>query len=299
MSQAQVIGIDLGGTAIKLGRFLRDGTCVASFSVPTPQPALPQAVLATLIDAIKRLKTPDCLAIGVGTPGPIDPQGRIAKLAINLPHWQEIPLADWLEAAITLPVILENDANCAGLGEAWQGAGRYFQDFMLLTLGTGVGGAIFFNGELYGGRGGAAGELGLMSINYQGPDCHSGNYGSLEQHVSAQAIQRETGKSGAELAQLAAKGIPEAIAYWETYGQLLGIGIANLLYILTPQAVILGGGISASADYFLPTLEAEIKARVLTPSRESLTIVVAELGNRAGMLGAARLAWQKKYSQLE
>ncbi|MGL5032492.1 MAG: ROK family protein [Microcystaceae cyanobacterium] len=290
---AQVIGIDLGGTAIKFGRFLEDGTCLQSFSLPTPQPAFPQSVLATLIEGLQDLQTTDCQAIAVGTPGPADATGRIAQLAINLPHWENIPLADWLEKASNLPVILENDANCAGLGEAWLGAGQKFKNFILLTLGTGVGGAIFLNGELFVGPQGAGGELGLVTINYDGPICHSGNSGSLEQHVSAQAIQRETNKNGAELAQLAEKGVPEAIAYWENYGRLLGIGLVNLIYMLTPEAVIIGGGISASAEYFFPTMEAEINQRVLLPSRKNLKIVVAELGNRAGMLGAAKLAWQK------
>jgi glucokinase len=293
MASPQVIGIDLGGTAIKLGRFLEDGTCVDSFSCPTPQPSFPPSVLSALLEGLQALQTPDCLAIGVGTPGPTDALGRIAKLAINLPHWENIPLADWLEKATGLATILENDANCAAIGEAWLGAGQAFQDFILLTLGTGVGGAIFLKGELFVGWQGAGGELGLISIDYRGPACHSGNSGSLEQHVSAQAIQRETQKNGAELAQLAQKGVPEAIAYWEHYGRLLGVGISNLVYVLTPEAVILGGGISASAEYFFPTMQAEIEQRVLLPSRENLKIVVAELGNRAGMLGAARLAWQK------
>ena len=289
----QVLGIDLGGTTIKFGRFLADGSCLESFSLPTPQPSFPQAVLATLTEGIERLKTADCVAIGLGMPGPTDPQGRIAKLAINLPHWQNIPLADWVETACGLPTVLENDANCAGLGEAWLGAGQAFQDFILLTLGTGVGGAVFFGGELFVGHRGAGGELGLLTLDYRGPVCHSGNSGSLEQHVSAQAIQRETQKNGAELAQLAQKGVPEAIAYWENYGRLLGAGLANLIYVLTPEAVIMGGGISASAEYFFPTMEVEIEKRVLLPSRENLQILVAQLGNRAGMIGAARLAWQK------
>jgi glucokinase len=298
MASPQVIGIDLGGTAIKLGRFLEDGTCLEAFSLPTPQPALPQSVLVTLVEGIQSLQTLDCQAIGVGTPGPADAQGRIAKLAINLPHWENIPLADWLEKASGLPTILENDANCAAIGEAWLGAGRSFQDFILLTLGTGVGGAIFLKGELFVGLQGAGGELGLLTIDYRGPVCHSGNRGSLEQQVSAQAIQRETNKNGAELAQLAQKGVPEAIAYWEHYGRLLGVGISNLIYVLTPEAVIIGGGIGASAEYFFPTMQAEIAQRVLLPSRENLKIVVAELGNQAGMLGAARLAWQRLVRKL-
>lgn len=292
MEKPQVLGIDLGGTAIKLGRFLEDGTCLQSLSLPTPQPALPIAVFKALIQGIHLLKTEHCIAIGIGTPGPSDKTGRIAKLAINLPEWVNIPLADWVEKETCLPTTLSNDANCAGLGEAWLGAGRRFQNFILLTLGTGVGGAVFLNGELFTGLQGAGGELGLISINFDGPICNSGNRGSLEQYVSLQGIRRETGKEGLELAELAEKGDPEALAFWQHYGQLLGVGVANLVYILTPEAVILGGGLSASAQFFLPAMITELNQRVLGPSRESLAIAVAELGNEAGMLGAAKLAWQ-------
>ena len=292
MEKPQVLGIDLGGTAIKLGRFLKDGTCLQSLSLPTPQPALPIAVFKALIQGIHLLKTEHCIAIGIGTPGPSDKTGRIAKLAINLPEWVNIPLADWVEKETNLPTTLSNDANCAGLGEAWLGAGRRFQNFILLTLGTGVGGAVFLNGELFTGLQGAGGELGLISINFDGPICNSGNRGSLEQYVSLQGIRRETGKEGLELAELAEKGDPEALAFWQHYGQLLGVGVANLVYILTPEAVILGGGLSASAKFFLPAMVTELNQRVLGPSRESLAIAVAELGNNAGMLGAAKLAWQ-------
>ncbi len=292
MEKPEVLGIDLGGTAIKLGRFLEDGTCLQSLSLPTPQPALPIAVFETLIKGIHLLKTEHCIAIGIGTPGPSDKTGRIAKLAINLPEWVNVPLADWVEKETNLPTTLSNDANCAGLGEAWLGAGRRFQNFILLTLGTGVGGAVFLNGELFTGLQGAGGELGLISINFDGPICNSGNRGSLEQYVSLQGIRRETGKEGLELAELAEKGDPEALVFWQHYGQLLGVGVANLVYILTPEAVILGGGLSASAKFFLPAMITELNQRVLSPSRENLAIVVAELGNDAGMLGAAKLAWQ-------
>jgi glucokinase len=226
-------------------------------------------------------------------PGPADAQGRIAQLAINLPQWHNIPLADWLEDHSQLPTVLENDANCAGLGEAWLGAGQNYQDFILLTLGTGVGGAVFLNGELFTGRRGAGGELGLISIETEGYPCNSGNRGSLEQHASAQTLRRELDMTGLELAELAKQGDAQAIAYWEKFGQRLGIGLANLIYVLTPEAVIIGGGLSASAEYFFPSMESEIEERVLLPSRQGLKILVAQLGNRAGMIGAARLAWQK------
>lgn len=299
----QVIGIDLGGTAIKLGRFSEDGICHQSLTVPTPQPATPEAVLAAMTDAILQLQTPPFLkggqggdrirAIGIGTPGPADATGRIARVAINLKNWHNVPLADWLEFKTGLPTILANDANCAGLGEAWLGAGRHFKNLILLTLGTGVGGAVIQDGKLFAGHLGAAGELGLIAINPDGPECNSGNRGSLEQYVSVQAIRRETGLEPLELANLAKSGDAKALEYWQNYGRYLGIGLASIIYILTPEAIIIGGGISAGAEFFLPAVIAEIERRVLPTSREDLQLLVAELGNQAGMVGAAKLAWMR------
>jgi len=288
----QVIGIDLGGTAIKLGRFSEDGTCHQSLTVPTPQPATPEAVLIAITDAISQLNPTEnsVKAIGIGTPGPADANGRIARVAINLKNWHDVPLADWLEAKTGLPTILANDANCAGLGEAWLGAGRDFKNLILITLGTGVGGAIIQDGKLFVGHTGAAGELGLISINPDGPECNSGNRGSLEQYVSVQAIRRDTGLEPLELANLAKNGDVKALEYWQKYGRYLGVGLANLIYILTPEAVIIGGGVSAGAEYFLSTVKAEIEQRVIPSSRENLQLLIAELGNQAGIVGAAKLA---------
>ncbi|MGK7952659.1 MAG: ROK family protein [Xenococcaceae cyanobacterium] len=293
MKQAEVIGIDLGGTAIKLGRFLEDGTCLESLSIPTPQPSLPEAVVESIATTVNRLQqNNNCLAIGIGSPGPADNSGRIAKIAINLIGWHNVPLADWLEAKTGLPTVVANDANCAGIGEAWLGAGKKFKHSILLTLGTGVGGAIILDGKLFTGHFGAAGELGLTTLNPQGHPCRSGNSGSLEQHASIGAIYRATGKKPAELGKLAALGDRSAKEFWQSYGQILGAGIASLIYVLTPEAVIIGGGISASAEFFLPATIAEIEKRVLSTSRCGLQILTAKLGNQAGMLGAAKLAWE-------
>ncbi|MEA5572358.1 ROK family protein [Calothrix sp. UHCC 0171] len=290
----EVIGIDLGGTAIKLGRFTVDGTCIKSLTVETPQPAMPEAVLDVLVAAIAQLDPNNkSIAIGVGMPGPSDPQGRIALVSINLPGWRDVPLAAWLEAKTGKPTILANDANCAGLGEAWLGAGNRFKNFILLTLGTGVGGAIFIDGKLFIGHYGAAGELGLINLYPDGHECNSGNNGSLEQSTSIRAIRRLTGKEPAELAVLAEKGDVTALKFWQEYGRNLGIGLSSLIYVLTPEAILLGGGISASAKFFLPTAKAEIESRVFITSRVGLEILPAELGNAAGMLGAAKLAFTK------
>ncbi len=287
----QVIGIDLGGTAIKLGRFTTDGNCLQSLSVDTPQPATPEAVLSTIVNAIAQLDPNNgSVAIGLGTPGPADAGGRIAKVAINLAGWHDVPLADWLETKTGKPTILANDANCAGLGEAWLGAGRNFPNLILLTLGTGVGGAIILDGKLFVGHQGAAGELGLITLNSEGPMCNSGNQGSLEQYTSISAIRRRTGKEPAELGVLAEAGDPKALTFWQEYGKELGIGLTSLLYVLTPQAIIIGGGVSGSFRFFFPSLQAEIEKRVLPTSRVGLQILPAALGNRAGMVGAAKLA---------
>ncbi|MEB3117737.1 MAG: ROK family protein [Limnothrix sp.] len=294
MGSATVIGVDLGGTAIKLGRYTATGDCLASLVIDTPQPATPTAVTEAIAAAIQQLD-PDrgAIAIGIGTPGPADAAGRIARVAINLEGWHDVPLADWMEAATGRSTILANDANCAGLGEAWLGAGRQFQDLLVLTLGTGVGGAVILGGELFTGRTGAAGELGLITLNPDGPPCNSGNQGSLEQYTSVQAVRRRTGLEPHQVAAKAAAGDLEAIAFWAAYGRDLGAGLASLIYIFTPEAVVIGGGISAGAQWFFPAMEAEVNRRVLPSSREGLQIAVAELGNQAGMAGAARLAWQR------
>ncbi|MDJ0728776.1 MAG: ROK family protein [Crocosphaera sp.] len=293
MENPSVIGLDLGGTAIKLGQFLEDGTCINSLTVDTPQPATPEAVVKTMVDAIAQLTSEqNCLALGVGTPGPADKSGRIAKVAINLSEWENVPLADWLEAQTGLPTTIANDANCAGLGEAWLGAGKDYQNLIMLTLGTGVGGAIILDGHLFTGHLGSAGELGLITLNFDGPVCNSGNNGSLEQYSSIQAIRRMTGKEPAELGKLAENGNKQALEFWESYGCLLGAGLASLIYILTPEAIVVGGGISGSTRFFFPATLEEIERRVLPSSRENLQLLTAKLGNQAGMVGAAKLAWE-------
>ena len=293
MEKPSVIGLDLGGTAIKLGQFLADGTCINSLTVATPQPATPEAVVKSMVEAIAQLTpTGNCLALGVGTPGPADKSGRIAKVAINLSGWQDVPLADWLEAQTGLPTTVAIDANCAGLGEAWLGAGKDYQNLIMLTLGTGVGGAIILNGHLFTGHLGAAAELGLITLNFDGPVCNSGNNGSLEQYGSIQAIRRMTGKEPAELGELAERGDKPTLEFWESYGCLLGAGLASLIYVLTPEAIVIGGGISGSTKFFFPATLEEIERRVLLSSRENLQLLTAKLGNQAGMVGAAKLAWE-------
>lgn len=291
---AELIGVDIGGSAIKLGRFNREGDLLAESTVPTPQPSMPGAVCMAVVEAIEALD-PERRAdrVGIGLPGPADREGRIARRAINLPGWEQIPLADWLEPQIERPVVLANDANCALLGEAWRGAAREERDVILLTLGTGVGGGVLIDGALFTGPSGAGAELGLIGVDPSGPPCHSGNTGSLEQYGSISGLARLSPCSPEELCRRAQAGDPEALAVWERYGARLGQGLSSLLYVLTPRLVLLGGGLSAGIEFFLPALRREVEARVLSESREGLVIRRCALGNGAGRLGAARLALER------
>ena len=291
---SQLIGVDLGGTAIQLGRVSADGTRRAEAECATPRPAMPGAVTMAIAEAIEAID-PQRLAerVGIGHPGPSDRSGRVARIAINLPGWREVPLAEWLEPRLERRVTLANDANCALLGERWAGAAREASDVLLLTLGTGVGGAVLLGGELFLGHGGAAAEPGLIGVDPQGPSCRSGNRGSLEQYCSIEGLARLSPLPPAELVRLAVAGDAAAQAVWDAYGRWLGIGLSSLIYVLTPQLVLLGGGLSAACRQFLPAVWQEVEARVLPVSREGLRIERCALGNGAGRLGAAWLAKQR------
>ena len=293
-SSSQVIGIDLGGTAIKLARFSRSGDLLAEAQLPTPQPAVPGAVTMALCEAVEELD-PQRLAavVGIGLPGPMDAAARVARVCINLPGWEEVPLADWLEPRLERRVTLANDGNCAVVGEAWRGAAQGYGDVVLLTLGTGVGGGVLLNGSLFTGHNGAAAEPGLIGVDPEGPACNSGNRGSLEQFASIGALRRLSEREPRELGRAAAAGDPEALAVWDRYGSSLGVGITSLVYMFTPQLVLLGGGLAGAAPHFLPALKREVETRVQAVSREGLRIEACALGNGAGRLGAARLALQR------
>jgi glucokinase len=251
-------------------------------------------VCQAVVDAVAALD-PEHRAdrVGIGLPGPTDREGRIARLAINLPLWRRVPLADWLEPQLERPVVLANDANCALIGEAWLGAALGCPDTILLTLGTGVGGGVLINGSLFSGPDGAGAELGLVGVDPEGPPCHSGNQGSLEQYCSIAGLGRLSPLDPAELCRRAAAGDGEAMAVWEQYGRRLGQGLTSLLYVLSPRLVLIGGGLSAAIDHFLPALWREVEQRVLPESRNGLVIRRCALGNGAGRLGAARLALER------
>ena len=291
---SQFIGVDLGGSSIKLGKFNQKGDLIAGQVIPTPQPSVPGVVTIAICDAIQSLDPlHQSSYVGIGLPGPIDSLGRLAKACINLPGWTEVPLADWLEPRLNRKVTLGNDGNCALLGEVWKGSAIGSSDVVLITLGTGVGGGVMLNGKLFSGSNGAAAEPGLICIDQKGPICNSGNNGSLEQFGSVSGLKRLSKFSPIELNHLANLGDAEALSVWKEYGKNLGVGISSLIYLFTPQLVLIGGGLSASAAHFLPHVQNEVDKRVHPTSREGVIIRKCALGNEAGCMGAAKLAMQR------
>ena len=291
VSNDQFIGVDLGGNSIKTGLFDLNGILLAETNKATPDPPMPGAVTISICEAIELIDpTHKAKYVGISLPGPMDSQNRVARVCINLPGWIDVPLADWLESRLERKVILGNDGNCALIAEGWKGAAKGFDDVILLTLGTGVGGGVMIGGEIFIGRNGAAAEPGLICIDPNGFDCNSGNNGSLEQFGSLKGLQRLSNSDPIELNYKASLGDDDAIKIWEKYGEKLGVGISSLVYMFTPQLIIIGGGLSAAAKHFIPSIRKEVEIRVQEVSREGLLIKPCSLGNGAGRLGAARLA---------
>jgi glucokinase len=229
------------------------------------------------------------VSVGIGVPGLYDPvEGTIRSLT-NVPGaWQDKPVARPVREALGLPVALVNDARAFGLAELRLGAGRGASSMVGLTLGTGVGGVIAVDGHVVLGHDGTAGELGHQTIDPDGPWCNCGNRGCLEAFARADQIAIACGTPTAEEAfRRARAGDVRARTGLADIARYLGIGIANVITLVTPDRVVIGGGIGAALDLLLPGIEAELRRRVTMTSLDDVTVVAAELGIWAGAIGAA------------
>jgi glucokinase len=219
----------------------------------------------------------------------------------NFPDWNNLPLKKELEAALGLPVSIENDANAAALGEQWRGAGRGIASMILLTLGTGVGGGIVLDGRIWPGADGMAGEIGHMTIIPDGRRCGCGNTGCLEMYASSRGIvmtyqersSRPAAVTSEEIYRAARNGDMLAVDVMKGMGRLLGIGIANLVNIFNPEMIVIGGGVKDAWPLFMEAAREEIRKRAFEYPAARTQIVPSVLGDDAGMIGAAAVALQK------
>lgn len=288
------MGVDIGGTNIRLGIVDDKGKILYRKRFPTLKEQGKDEVITRLLKAIadvkKNSKYP-IRRIGIGCPGPLDSRKGIVLSPPNLPGWNKVPLKNIVQKRFNLPVVLENDANCFALGEKWRGAAKGCKDIVCLTLGTGIGGAIILNGALYTGKDGFGGELGHMSINFDGPKCGCGKRGCLEAYASATAlVKRYKGKQNVtseEIYKLALRGDRRAKKVLKETALYLGVAISNFVNAFNPEIVVLGGGLAKAGDSIFPEIRRIVRKISLKPLLRNLKIVPAKLSEDAGIIGAA------------
>ncbi len=305
------VGIDLGGTNLKLGLVSAEGEILKRLSSPTEADRGPDHVLGRMAAAVRDLcreagiGVADVAAVGVGSPGPLDSKAGMVVVAPNLPGWRNVRVRDRLGKDLGRTVVLENDANAAAYGEFRCGAGRDVSDMALLTLGTGVGGGIVLGGRLLRGVSDSGAELGHMIIVHRGRRCGCGTHGCLEAYASATAVvgrTREALEAGRP-SRLSADGLDckavfdaaaagDALARTivEETAEYLGIGITTILHVLNPQMVVLTGGMMGAGDAFLESVRRHVRETAFEQAWRACEIRWSTLGGDAGILGTALAA---------
>lgn len=309
------IGVDVGGTNIAVGLVDENGKIIATGSRPA-EPKRGYAAMAKDIgeislELIKRcsLKIEDIKSMGIGVPGVADNEKGIVLRAVNL-YWTKVPLVREIHKYIDIPIHMDNDANVAALAEGVFGAGRGTNSSVTITLGTGVGSGFVLNGRVFNGAHHFAPELGHIVIGDNGIRCNCGKIGCLETYASATALIREGKKAvlkdrnslilklaGGEPETITAKNVIDAAKQFDKtammifndYVKYLAIGIVNIINILDPEVIILGGGVANAGDFLLKPLKKEVQENILFKDLPYADIKKAELGNDAGIIGAAIL----------
>ncbi len=306
-------GVDVGGTKIAGGVIDVDGTVIEELRVESPATDV-EAIEDAITSLVTQLRSRhEITAVGVGAAGYVDKARAVVMFAPNI-AWRDVDLKAELEERIDLPVVVENDANAAAWGEFTYGAGHDIDDLLMVAVGTGVGGGVVLDGELYRGAFGVGAEIGHMRVVPDGILCGCGNHGCLEQYGSGSALVREVraaARSGSLLAadvleraggdpdritgplvtEAAQAGDPFAVEQLQVLGRWLGEGIASLTAVLDPAVVVIGGGVSEAGDLLLDPVRAAFGAQLTGRGhRPVLDIRRARLGNRAGLIGAADLA---------
>ena len=295
------IGVDLGGTNLRAAAVDRNGKVLEKHSQPTDMTRGRDEVIADIVSGINAVRQKitggsRLAGVGIGVPGFILIEKGFVTNSNNLPVLENFPLRDEIERLLGAPIILENDANAAALGEKWMGAGKEVDDLVLLTLGTGIGGGIIGGGRVLHGAVGMAGELGHMTIDPNGNPCGCGNFGCLEKIASATAVEAMADMmslgnhlTSQQVYELTLDGNEKAKMIFQQMGWALGIGLANLINIFNYPLFLLSGGMLPAWDAFAPTMMEEIRKRSFTFRNTETRVERATLGNQAGLIGAAYL----------
>ena len=317
------IGVDLGGTQLRVA-VLQGQQVLARRCEPTGEDPAPDRIIPRIYTAIQQMLDETNIALdqlaglGMAIAGPLDSRSGVVFASPNLPGWNSVPLRAIFEQRYALPVLIENDANVAALGEYMFGAGQGSTDMVYLTISTGIGGGIIINGHLLTGTKGTAGELGHMTVDRHGERCNCGNIGCLESIASGTAIARrarvasangvnffteeqigQNSQSTKELpidakivAQAAKRGVPEALTIMQDAAEALGIGLVNIIHIFNPDRIVIGGGLTHIEKplYLDPALKI-VSTRTMTAPRDAAKIVLADLEGDVGLIGAGALVY--------
>ncbi|EKP95165.1 ROK family protein [Thermaerobacter subterraneus] len=304
-------GVDVGGTNLRVGLVSTDGRVLWRDVLPTPRRRGPDTIADLIARLIERglarvgVEREHLLGVGAGVTGPVRRRDGMARLAPNF-GWRDVPFADLLQARLPegVPVWIDNDVRVVMYGEWRFGAGRDATDLLCVTLGTGVGAALILDGKPYYGNDDAAGEIGHLVLDPDGPPCGCGNRGCIEQYASASAVERAATQAGlsregggppsaADVAEAARAGEPRAREILEQAAHALAQGLAAAVNLVAPERVVIGGGLSRAGEAFWDPLLREVSQRVMPVHRVRVRLVPAALGDDAGILGAAWLAgWQ-------
>ena len=312
-----IVGVDLGGTNIAAGAMPTDGTReIAMRMAPTNgkegSAAVVERIVRMIEDVIEQTRAEtgaersDFLGVGIGSPGPLDRGRGVVIVTPNL-GWRDFPLRDEIGSRVNLPASLDNDANCATLGEFWCGAAKGGRNVVGMTIGTGIGGGLILDGKLYHGSSDAAGEIGHTTIDSTGRRCKCGNYGCLEAYASGPAIAERArealdvdgdsillGLVDGELSKITSllvfeaskRGDPVALEVVRDTAHFLGVGIANLINIFNPDIFVIAGGVTQAGDLLFDPMRAEVRRRAFKSSVDACKIVPGALPLSAGVVGA-------------
>lgn len=309
--QSFVFAVDLGGTHLRIGLVDDAGKIHNQVKLQTPKDDSPAALLNTLAGVADGWRDGDrgpIVAAAVMVPGAVNADQSIVLQAPNLPSLLNFPFRQALQDRLGWTVILENDANAAAIGEMWRGAARGCRDVVSVTLGTGVGGGVVLDGELWRGAHGSAGEIGHTTVDpFGGLKCKCGNTGCLELFASATAIARMARESLAQFPQtvltgenLTAEKVYQAgregdelaLAVFKRAGTYLGVGLANIMSLIDPEIIVISGGVVNGWDLFQAEMYREVSERAFRATAQQVRIARAECGDHAGLLGAARLGFE-------
>ncbi|NBV51031.1 ROK family protein [bacterium] len=290
--QTITLGLDIGGTKLKAIALQGNTEILKEISIPSLADQGPESVRKAVREAVESFKSAQIpfQAVGVGCAGSVDSARGIVRNSPNFAHWSQINIREWIEADFQLPACVENDAKCAVFAEWKAGAGRGYENLVLLTLGTGIGGGLILGGKLYRGSTGTAGELGHLTIHADGLPCPCGNQGCFERYCSATAVKLQArGISPKDVFSKAAI-IPEYQRIIDTFIKNFQVGLVGIANVFDPECILLGGAVTDGLALYLDQITAWVKAHAFPAVAANLSIKTTQFKNLSGSLGAALLA---------